>query len=219
MFRRTLEGRYRLASHASALLPGNCPHSPHSHAEEEILILLAGELDLLLPEDGPDSPVLRERLQAGDFVYYPAGFLHSLESVGPATANYLMFKWSGQPSGSPAPMGFQCHRGVFASREGYDPEKFSLRRLFEGPTHILHKLHCHLSHLPPGKGYPSHSDPYDVAIVMLDGEVETIGSRPKPYDVIFYAAGEPHGMFNPGSEIARYIVFEFHFDPPAGHKK
>ena len=28
--------------------------------------------------------------------------------------------------------------------------------------------------------------------------------------MIFYAAGEPHGMSNPGRVTAKYVVFEFH---------
>jgi hypothetical protein len=28
--------------------------------------------------------------------------------------------------------------------------------------------------------------------------------------VILYAAGEPHGMHNPGRTTAKYVVFEFH---------
>jgi hypothetical protein len=45
---------------------------------------------------------------------------------------------------------------------------------------------------------------------MLEGEVETIGGRAVPNDVIFYRAGEPHGMRNVGAGPARYVVFEFH---------
>ena len=58
-----------------------------------------------------------------------------------------------------------------------------------------------------------HVDNYDVAIVVLEGEVETLGKRVGPYGAIFYAAGIPHSMSNPGQDAAKYIVFEFQ-----GHK-
>jgi quercetin dioxygenase-like cupin family protein len=77
-------------------------------------------------------------------------------------------------------------------------------------TANLEKLHGHTSTLTPGAGYDPHADPYDVAIIVLEGEVETLGKRVGPHGVIFYAAGEPHGIRNPGYTIARYIVFEFH---------
>jgi hypothetical protein len=52
-----------------------------------------------------------------------------------------------------------------------------------------------------------------VAIIVLEGEVESLGKRVRPHSVIFYGAGEPHGMRNPGGSIARYAVFEFHGSP------
>jgi hypothetical protein len=34
----------------------------------------------------------------------------------------------------------------------------------------------------------------------------------RPYGVIFYPAGESHGMSNPGPSVAKYLVLEFHGD-------
>ena len=87
---------------------------------------------------------------------------------------------------------------------------FCSHLVFEGPTAYLRKLHCHTSTLTPGAGYDSHIDDYDVAIIVLEGEVETLGQHVGPHSVIFYRAGEPHGMRNPGKLIAKYVVFEFH---------
>jgi hypothetical protein len=52
-----------------------------------------------------------------------------------------------------------------------------------------------------------------VAIVLLEGEVETDGHRVKAPGVIFYSAGESHDMKNVGSSRAIYVVFEFHGKP------
>ena len=82
--------------------------------------------------------------------------------------------------------------------------------LFEGQTQHLRTLHSHTSTLSPGAGYNEHCDPYDVAIVVMEGEIETLGRREGPHSVIFYAAGEPHGMSNPGTVVTKYVVFEFH---------
>ena len=46
--------------------------------------------------------------------------------------------------------------------------------------------------------------------MVLEGEVETLGERVGPHGVIFYPAGEPHGIHNPSESTARYVVFEFH---------
>jgi hypothetical protein len=98
------------------------------------------------------------------------------------------------------------------SQDGSGVESgFSTRLVFEGPTRYLRKLQCHTTLLGPGAGYEPHSDKHDVCIVVLEEEVETLGQRIAPHGVIFCAAGEPHGMRNPGGATARYIVFEFHF--------
>ena len=67
-----------------------------------------------------------------------------------------------------------------------------------------------MSKLKPGGGYEPHMDSHEVVIIVLEGEVETLGRRVGPHGVIFYATDEPHGMHNPGDKTAKYIVFEFH---------
>ena len=57
---------YQLSCHVSALKSGECPHPPHKHDQEEILILLAGEAELLLPEN---EGIERVPIKAGNFVY------------------------------------------------------------------------------------------------------------------------------------------------------
>lgn len=57
-----------------------------------------------------------------------------------------------------------------------------------------------------------------MAIVVLRGEVETFGRRLKPHGLIYFAAGEPHGMRNPGKGPAYYLVFEFHGRVPLWRK-
>lgn len=199
-----------MACHASVLTHGNCPHPPHSHEEEELLLLLAGEVDLLLPTSPSPSGDSRRRLKAGQFVYYPAHFLHTLETISQEPANYLMFKWCSGKAQLDSPMSFGLF-DIFDAPNGVDARcGFSCRTLFAAPTAYLRILQCHTSSLTPGAGYDPHIDAYDVAIVVLEGEVETLGERVVPHNVIFYPAGEPHGMRNPGSTVARYIVFEFH---------
>lgn len=199
-----------LSSHASTLRCGHSPHAPHRHEDEELLLLLAGEVNLLLP-DLEGGPSARVRMKAGQFVYYPADFAHSLETVSEEPANYLMFRWwaGGAPGGKPLGHG---RFDLTDAESGPGPE-FRTHVVFEGATDWLSKLHCHTSTLAPGAGYDVHVDAHDLAIVVLEGEVETLGERAGPHDVILYPAGEPHGMRNPGPEAAKYIVFEFHGSP------
>ena len=77
----------------------------------------------------------------------------------------------------------------------------------------------HLTTLQPGAGYEAHADPYDVAIILFSGEVETVGERVKPLGVIYYSAGELHGMRNVGTVPATYLVFEFHTPVTVAHRR
>jgi quercetin dioxygenase-like cupin family protein len=180
------------------------------HKEEALLLLFAGEVDLMLPTIQVSDGSQYTHLQAGQFVYYPSNFAHTLQTTSQTPANYLIFKWHGSAKKKKSELSFG-HFSMFQPvKDSEIKYGFTPRLVFEGPTAYLQKLHCHTSTLMPGAGYKPHSDMYDVAIVILEGEVETLGERAGPYSVIFYAAGKPHGMQNPGTAAAKYIVFEFH---------
>ena len=176
--------------HASVLAPGRSPHPPHAQEEEELLLLLDGEVELDWPEEHvPFRP--------GELAYYPAGFRHTLahhEHRARDVRDVQMARRAAARGRAPARQLRDEGAGV----------------IFDRPTRYLRKLQGHVTVLEPGAGYDAHADAYDVAIVVLEGEVETIGGRAAPHDAIFYRAGEPHGMRSVGSAPARYVVFEFH---------
>jgi len=199
-----------LSCHVSVLVQGHCPHPPHTHPEEEILMMLAGEADLILPQM-PSSDGKRElRLRPGQFVYYPAHFPHTLRAISPQPANYLMFKWLARSSAPDAQLAFGYFDAADSNSSDEDLPEYDSPLLFEGPTGCLRKLHAHVTNLASGSGYEPHADAHDVAIVVLQGEVETLGRRVRPHGLVYYAGGEPHGIRNPGAHPARYVVFEFH---------
>lgn len=200
----------QLGCHVSALAPGSSPHEPHRHAEEEILLVLHGEADLVLPELPGNGGGVRHRVRRGHLAYYPAEFPHTLEAVGDEPVNYLMFKWRGDGR---APGAGTLAPGIFdlrSSEGGAGAEGLAASLVFEGPTRWLEKLHCHVTTLEPGGGYEPHLDAYDVGIVTLEGEIEVLGHRVGPHHLLFFASGEAHDMRCVGTEPARYAVFEFH---------
>jgi mannose-6-phosphate isomerase-like protein (cupin superfamily) len=195
--------------HMTVLSPGQSPHPPHTHVEEELLIVLDGEADIVLSEDPSDVRARVERLRAGSLVFHPAYQHHTIRNSHTAPVTYLMFKWQASPSEQEQPLDskiFDFHAMLAADKS----EAFNLRRVFEHPTAYLGKLHAHVSIVQPGAGYPPHADDYDVAILLLQGKLETIDQVAEPLGVIFYPAGEMHGIKNVANVPARYIVFEFH---------
>jgi uncharacterized cupin superfamily protein len=209
IFRGTTPLLETLTCHASALARDRSPHAPHRHEEEELLILLVGEVELRLPDD-QNAATIGRRLTQGQLVFYPAGFAHSLRATSHGPANYLMFKWRGAAAGNDSLLPFGQFEAFERTLDSEAEPGFHTRLVFEGPTAYLGKLHCHASTLTPGAGYEPHVDAHDVAILILEGEVETLGKRVGPHSVIFYRAGEAHGLRNPGRATARYLVFEFH---------
>jgi quercetin dioxygenase-like cupin family protein len=206
LFRGSTANVSALGCHASVLAQHRSPHPPHVHDEEEVLLVLAGEVDLLLP-DGP-SEEHRTRLVVGQLAYYPAGFRHTIETVSAEPATYLMFKWHNETRGGSSSA--LAHITVTAEAPIPTEPGFHTRVVLNGPTAQLRRLHVHRSVLTPGAGYAPHVDAHDVAIVVLEGAVETLGQRVEPHSVIFHPAGEPHGIRNPDDRPATYLVLELH---------
>lgn len=208
IFKRSTETLETLTSHVSILEEGAIPHDPHIHEEEELLIVLSGEVDIIR-EDSAGQQRTSERLTPGSFVYHAAYQSHTLCSIGPGPAQYLMFKWKGKPHSEEQPI---LQSGTFDYWTGKVKKRQGWKRIviFQSPTLYLGKLNGHLSVLEPGGGYASHRDSYDVAILVLSGKVETLDHLVLPQSVIYYPANELHGMKNPGDDPAVYLVFEFH---------
>lgn len=198
-----------LSCHVSTLKSGCSPHPPHTHDDEEILLMLKGQADVTLPRAARKAD-RRMRLTAGQCAYYPPHFSHTLRAVGDGPANYLMFRWHNASVNKVSSLGFGRFRLPDAAKRAEAGDGFRVRLVFEGSTASLRKLRCHVSTLSAGSGYGAHVDAHDVAIIVLEGEVETLGQRVGPHSVIFYPGGEPHGMRNPGTTDAKYAVFEFH---------
>jgi mannose-6-phosphate isomerase-like protein (cupin superfamily) len=198
----------RMSAHVSVLSPGYSPHAPHAHSEEEILIVLDGEAEVIIAHSESGSDARHERLRAGSFVYYPAFQFHTIHNPTAAPITYLMFKWTGPPRESEAPLKTTLNKTGHIARTIEVP--FAAEVLFEGPTHYLAKLHAHITELQPGAGYAHHADDHDVAIAVLSGMVETMSHRMESHSVVYFPAREMHDMKNPGPEMGRYVVFEFH---------
>lgn len=209
LFRGMTSNVSDMECHASVLSPGKTPHPPHSHVEEEVLIVLGGEAMLMVADD---SGVVQPRTApAGSIIYYPKWHTHTITNRTASPITYLMFKWTADDRAADrreVPLTFL--RGDEIAGTSTSEQAFKMKLLFEGPTTDLGKLHSHVSVLQPGGGYDAHVDAHDVAIIMLEGTVETLGQTVQPHGVIYYAAGEPHGMRCVGTTPARYIVLEFH---------
>jgi mannose-6-phosphate isomerase-like protein (cupin superfamily) len=197
---------YELETHGSILAPPDNAHEAHAHVEEELTIVLSGSAGIVRAEPGGHfrtSPPLGR----GAFAYHASVCLHTIRSCGPAPVIYFCVKWTGRKTGN---AGF-LESADFAPEYPFDPAReWTNQAALDSGTEMLTKLHCHTSVMKPGVGYEPHADTHDVLLVVLDGEIETLGRRLGPDSVVFCQSGEPHGLKSVGSSPARYLVFEFH---------
>ena len=221
LFRGATPDIASMRCHVSVLDPARQPHPPHRHDEEEILLVLDGEADLVV-QDNPahEGIVRRTRVGRDTFAYYPSGFAHTIDNTSRSPVTYVMFKWKTDRKergsfldGRVVPLS-----PAYAEVARNSASGMSGTRVLDGETRYLRHLHAHITRLEPGAGYAPHVDSYDVAIVVLDGVVETLGDQAHRNTVIFYAAGESHGMRNVADVPAIYVVFEFHGRHSTSHR-
>jgi mannose-6-phosphate isomerase-like protein (cupin superfamily) len=75
-----------LSCHVTTLNPGEAPHAPHRHPEEEMIILREGTLEAL--HNGQT-----ERMSTGSVLLLAPNDLHGVRNVGDTPATYYVLKW------------------------------------------------------------------------------------------------------------------------------
>lgn len=76
-----------LECHITTLRPGESPHAPHQHADEEIIVIKEGTIETF--QDGKTS-----RVGPGSIIFQAANKMHAVKNVGDTPATYFVFKWN-----------------------------------------------------------------------------------------------------------------------------
>jgi quercetin dioxygenase-like cupin family protein len=93
-FRGDTHGTKDMVVLAVTLKPGQAPHPPHQHAEEEFMILAEGTGTWTL--DGKEIAARK-----GDVLYAAPWILHGVKNTGDTPLTYYMVKWTNK--GVPPP--------------------------------------------------------------------------------------------------------------------
>lgn len=72
--------------HATALNPGFASHAPHTHRNEEIILMLKGKAESYI--DGK-----KYQLEAGDIVFTAANAAHNITNTGTEQCGYFAIQW------------------------------------------------------------------------------------------------------------------------------
>jgi XRE family transcriptional regulator, regulator of sulfur utilization len=76
-----------LEIHITTLNPGETPHAPHKHPDEELLIVKEGTVESLVNGE-------LKRVGPGSIIFQAANQLHSIRNVGDVPATYHVIKWN-----------------------------------------------------------------------------------------------------------------------------
>jgi quercetin dioxygenase-like cupin family protein len=87
-----------LEMHVTHLPPGKSPHPPHTHAEEELVIIKEGTLEAM--QSGKTR-----RMGPGSVIFQASNQLHGVRNVGETPAIYYVVRWTspGMLKARPAP--------------------------------------------------------------------------------------------------------------------
>jgi len=76
-----------LELHVTTLLPGQSPHEPHQHPDEEVIIVQQGTVETLLGDR-------TQRVGPGSVIFQASNQPHAIRNVGDTPATYHVIKWN-----------------------------------------------------------------------------------------------------------------------------
>jgi len=75
-----------LEGHITTLNPGEVPHAPHRHPDEEMILIKEGTLEVTINGE-------TKRAGAGSIFFYASNDLHGMKNVGGTVATYFVFRF------------------------------------------------------------------------------------------------------------------------------
>ena len=76
----------QLECHITTINPGEAPHAPHQHADEELIIVKEGTIEAM--QNG-----VTKVAGSGSIIFEASNQLHGLRNVGKTPATYYVVKW------------------------------------------------------------------------------------------------------------------------------
>jgi quercetin dioxygenase-like cupin family protein len=198
--------------HISTLNPNLASHPPHTHPQEELIILRDGELDVHI--NGTNT-----RIGPGTLFFFASNDPHAVQNRGTTPATYFVFNFStaatvarrGQPrvDDQPGRLGSTIfHWDKLEAK----PTKTGLRRnITDLPTLTLANFECHVTTLNAGEApHAAHRHPDEEIILVKEGRLEvTLNGRTEtvgPGAILFFSSNDEHGVKNAGTTAASYYV-------------
>ena len=196
--------------HTSTIEPGKAAHLPHTHADqEELIIIKEGSLKITI--NGVSNI-----LGPGSIAYAMPGDEHGMINAGKTNATYYVLKYK-----SKLPMDLERAKqngGSFMIN--WDTvtvkktDKGQRREFFNRPTSQLKQFEMHTTALNAGlDSHAPHTHVQEEIVLILKGNVTMhIGDafyKAGPGDVIFLSSGVSHALMNTGAGQCEYFAFQW----------
>ena len=85
-FNRPTSQLEKFEMHTTALNPGLDSHAQHTHKEEEVILILRGNVTMHIGNQFLSAA-------PGDVVFLPSGIPHALKNTGNVQCEYFAFQW------------------------------------------------------------------------------------------------------------------------------
>jgi quercetin dioxygenase-like cupin family protein len=198
--------------HISTLNPSRASHPPHTHPQEELIILRDGILDVHI--NGTNT-----RVGPGSLFFFASNDPHAVQNPGDKPATYFVFNFAtavtptlrGQAA-APATSG-RMGSSIFEwTKLEMKPTKTGERRdVTNLPTLTLANFECHITTLKAGETpHAPHHHPDEEIILVKEGQLDVTiqgtTQRAGPGSIVFVSSGDEHGWKNVGDTAAIYYV-------------
>jgi quercetin dioxygenase-like cupin family protein len=194
--------------HITTLNPGKASHEPHRHAQEELIIMKEGTVEVHINGKTQVAGV-------GSTFFYASNDAHRVLNVGEGRATYWVINLATKATHAPA----EHNKAPTLPSGVFDWTKLTMttskvgerRGVLNGSTVTLKNLESHITTINAGEApHAAHRHPDEEIILIKEGTVEaTINGVAKsggPGSIFFFASNDLHGMKNVGTTRATYHV-------------
>ena len=196
--------------HASTLEPGKAPHPPHTHADqEELMIVKEGQVKITIAGQS-------KLLGSGSIAFAMPGDEHGIENAGNTIATYYILKYK-----STLPMDLERAKKAGGSfmvdwndLKTINTGKGYRRDFFNKATSQLAQFEMHTTALNADSvSHAPHTHVQEEVILILRGNVEMFIDgklyKGSAGDIYFLSANVPHALKNIGKEQCEYFAFQW----------
>ena len=206
--RQVLEGKTfaldHFEIHISTLEPGKAPHPPHTHADqEELMIVKEGQVKITIAGQS-------KILGPGSIAFAMPGDEHGIENAGKTQATYYILKYKGKLPMDAGGSFMVDWNDLKTNNTG----KGYRRDFFNKATSQLAQFEMHTTALNKDSvSHAPHTHLQEEIILIIRGNV-TMHIDGKLYpasagDLVFLSSGIPHALMNTGKEQCEYFAFQW----------